>query len=314
MLLVSSDCVWDKIAAMFQTELWKKIQKLYKRKSIWKVGKMTATLSRPKSVKTSWPKLSALYLEECASKFIFKSRCSLYTIWCNLKTLSVKWRSHCLGLTVLTYCEQFLVVSIWQSMLPNQFPNLGAMWIKYCFHTIVWRMAVIFLGLNVLTHCCWSKIAFADDILIYIFEFVLLLHMQLSYLKMNLKSWSAKYRPYCLCLDVLTRCGRDKVTSILKTTFSISFLTSGEIWIRYKNLHTWNGSHVSTAMLWGRDKMVPLSRLYIQINFPVWNCFIIFFFKFDLSVFLNFHTEIYCIILTSCSERGSNAVHRIWRH
>ena len=70
---------------------------------------------------------------------------------------------------------------------------------------------------------------FADDILIYIFEFVLLLHMQLPYLKMNLKSWSAKYRPYCLCRDVLTRCGRDKVTSILETTFSISFLTSGEI-------------------------------------------------------------------------------------
>ena len=70
---------------------------------------------------------------------------------------------------------------------------------------------------------------FADDILVYIFEFVLLLHRQLSYLKMNLKSWSAKYRPYCLCWDVLTRCGRDKVTSILKTTFSISFLTSGEI-------------------------------------------------------------------------------------
>ena len=85
---------------------------------------------------------------------------------------------------------------------------------------------------------------FADDILIYIFEFVLLLHMQLSYLKMNLKSWSAKYRPYCLCLDVLTRCGRDKVTSILKKTFSISFITSGEILIRYKNLHNWNGSHV----------------------------------------------------------------------
>ena len=112
---------------------------------------------------------------------------------------------------------------------------------------------------------------FADDILIYIFEFVLLLHLQLSYWKMNLKSWPAKYRPYCLCLDVVTSCGRDKVTSILKTTFSISFLTSGEIWIRYKNLHTWNVSHVSAAMLWGRDKMVPLSRRYIQINFPVWN-------------------------------------------
>ena len=73
-----------------------------------------------------------------------------------------------------------------------------------------------------------NSIYFADDILMYIFEFVLLLHMQLSYFKMNLKSSSARYRPHCLCLDVLTRCGRDKVTFILKT-FSISFLTSGEI-------------------------------------------------------------------------------------
>ena len=131
----------------------------------------------------------------------------------------------------------------------------------------------------------------------------------MSYLKINLKSSSAKYRPHCLCLDVLTRCGRDKVTSILKTTFSISFLTSGEIWIRYNNLHTSKGSHVLAALFWGWDKMVPLSRWYIQIDFPVWVWFI--FFKFDFSAFLNFHTEIYCIILSSCTERGSNAVHRM---
>ena len=80
-------------------------------------------------------------------------------IWINLKTLSVKWQSHCLGLNVLTYCRQFLAVSIWQSTLPNQFPNLGAMWIKYYFYTIAWRMAAIFLGLNLLTNCCWSRIA-----------------------------------------------------------------------------------------------------------------------------------------------------------
>ena len=30
------------------------------------VGKMTATLHRPESVETSWPKLSVLYLEVCA--------------------------------------------------------------------------------------------------------------------------------------------------------------------------------------------------------------------------------------------------------
>ena len=41
---------------------------------------------------------------------------------------------------------------------------------------------------------------------------------------------------------------------------------------------------------------------------------LLLFFKFDSSAFLDFHTEIYCIIFTSCSERGSNAVHRIWRH
>ena len=138
-------------------------------------------------------------------------------------------------------------------------------------------------------------------------------NVQLLYLKMNLKSSSAKYRPYCLCLDVLIRCGRDKVTFILKTTFSSSFLTSGEIWIRYKNLHTWNGSHISAAMLCGRDKMVPLSRWYIQMNFPVWNCFIIFL-QIWLKCISKFPYRNLFIILTSCSERGTNAVHRIWRH
>ena len=157
-LLVSSDWVSDKIDAMFQTELWKKIQKLFiKGNQFENISKMTATLSRPESVETSrlsiWmgalPKL--FYLGAVWIQF--------GAIWINLKTLSVKWRSHCLGLNVLTYCGQFLVVSIWQSTLPNQFPHLGAMWIKYSFHTIVWRMAAIFLGLNVLTNCCWSKIA-----------------------------------------------------------------------------------------------------------------------------------------------------------
>ena len=139
---------------------------------------------------------------------------------------------------------------------------------------------------------------FANDILIYIFEFVLLLHMQLWYLKMNLKSWSAKHRP-CLCLDVLIRCGRDKVTSILKTTFSIAFLTSGEIW------------NVWAAMLWGRDKMVPLSRWYIQINFPVWNCFTIIFFHIWLKCisksWRRHQMETFSALLGICA--GNSPVH-----
>ena len=80
-LLVSSDCVWDKIAKL---NCERKYKSFIKGNQFENVGKMTATLSRTESVKTSWPKLSALYLEECASKFIFKSRCSLDTIWCNL--------------------------------------------------------------------------------------------------------------------------------------------------------------------------------------------------------------------------------------
>ena len=103
----------------------------------------------------------------------------------------------------------------------NRLENGGHISRPQCANTLLWKQN---------SFCC------ADDILIYIFEFVLLFHMQLSYLKMNLKSWSAKYRPCCLCLDMLTRCGRDKVTSILTsilTTFTILFLTSGEIWIRY---------------------------------------------------------------------------------
>ena len=41
-------------------------------------------------------------------------------------------------------------------------------------------------------------------------------------------------------------------------------------------------------MLWVRDKMVPLSRWYIQINFPVWNRFIIFFFQIWLKCISKF--------------------------
>ena len=35
----------------------------------------------------------------------------------------------------------------------------------------------------------------------------------------------------------------------------------------------------------------------------------LFFFKFDFSAFLNFLMEIYCVILSSCTESGPNAVH-----
>ena len=283
---------------------------------------MTVTLHRSDCVNMLWTILSGLHLAEYVTKSIYKFRRNVNKIL------------------------------FWHYRLENG----GRIFRPQCANTLLLKQ---------------NSFYFADDILIYIFEFVLLLHMQLSYLKMNLKSRSAKYRP-CLCLDVLIRCGSDKVTSILKTTFSISFLTSGEIW---------NGRHVSAAMLWGRDKIVPLSIWYIQINFPVWNCFIIFFqiwlkciskswwrhqmetfsallaicagnspvpgelpaqmpvtrsfdiffdlplnkrlskqswgwwFEtlsrtFDVTVMFQ-HTG---IILTFCSERGSNPVHRIWRH
>ena len=201
------------------------------------VGKMTATLSLPEIVKTSWPKLSALYLEERASKFIFKSRCSLDTIWCNFN-----WFENIVCKMTVTLPRPDCVNMLWTILsglhLAEYVTELISKF-RRNVNKILFSHYRLDNGGHISRPQCANTLLlkqnsfyFADDILIYIFEFVLLLHMQLSYLKMNLKSWSAKYRPYCLCLDVLTRCGRDKVTSILKTIFSISFLTSGEIWIR----------------------------------------------------------------------------------
>ena len=91
---------------------------------------------------------------------------------------------------------------------------------------------------------------------------------------------------------------------------SISFLTSGEIWIRYTYLK-WQ-SCFGCYVLRVRQNDAPFKMIYIfEINYPVWNWVIVFFFIFNFSVFLNFHTEIYCIIVSSCTERGSNAVHRM---
>ena len=70
-------------------------------------------------------------------------------------------------------------------------------------------------------------------------------------------------------------------------------------------------------MFWGWDKMMPLSSWYIYIYIYLKLIILygidllFFFFIFNLSAFLNFHTEIYCIIVSSCTERGSNAVHRM---
>ena len=44
-----------------------------------------------------------------------------------------------------------------------------------------------------------------------------------SFKKMRLKVSSAKWRPYCFGLNVLTHWGRDKMTAILQTTVSKTF-------------------------------------------------------------------------------------------
>ena len=72
-----------------------------------------------------------------------------------------------------------------------------------------------------------------------------------------------------------------------------------------------NGSHfVSASILWGRDKMAaPFKTIYSNwFSCVEW---FHYFFKFDFNAFLNFQIEIYCIVLSSCTERGSNAVHRM---
>ena len=125
----------------------------------------------------------------------------------------------------------------------------------------------------------------ADDIMIYIFEFVLRLHMQFSYFKWIGHRRLQNIGPIFFSWTCLTRCDRDNVTSILKMTFSISFLTSGESWIWYENQHTWNWiwrcDLKVAAMLYrlqcfeGRQDGCPFQD-DIQINFLVWNCLIIF--------------------------------------
>ena len=114
---------------------------------------------------------------------------------------------------------------------------------------------------------------------------------------------------------MLTRCGRDKVISILKTAFSNSFLAYGEIWIRYIKIYILEMPVMFRLQCFeGETKCCPFQDdiyiyiyIYVPIKFPV--SFI--FFKFEFSAFLNFHTEIYCVILSSCTESGSNAVHRM---
>ena len=63
-------------------------------------------------------------------------------------------------------------------------------------------------------------------------------------------------------------------------------------------------SYVSATMLWGRYKMVPLSRWYIQINFPIWNCFIIFFqiwLKCISKSWLRHQMETFSALLAICA-------------
>ena len=63
----------------------------------------------------------------------------------------------------------------------------------------------------------------------------------------------------------------------------------------------------------GETKWCPFQDdIYIYIYvFQLIFLYHFFFFKFDFSAFLNFHTEMYCVILSSCIENGSNAVHRM---
>ena len=65
-----------------------------------------------------------------------------------------------------------------------------------------------------------------------------------------------------------------------------------------------------------RQNGAPFKMIYIYIYYIfqlifLYGIVLLFFFKFDFGAFLNFHTEIYCVILSSCTESGSNAVYRM---
>ena len=139
-----------------------------------------------------------------------------------------------------------------------------------------------------------SSFYFADDILISFFfsiwvTFAYVIFMKWIWVRRMQKNW-----PYCLCQYVLTRYARDKMTSTLKMTFSISFSTLDEIW--YKKNHTEinlkmsyiiENQVVSASMCMqnmhthgfrGRDEMIAFLKMTFWNSFSyIWNCFIICF-------------------------------------
>ena len=107
-------------------------------------------------------------------------------IWINLKTLSVKWRSHtlprpdCVNILWTIHCGLHLAEYVTKSISKfrhnvnkilfshYRLENGGHISRPQCANTLLLKQ---------------NSFYFADDILTYIFEFVLLLHMQLSYLQ-----------------------------------------------------------------------------------------------------------------------------------
>ena len=106
-------------------------------------------------------------------------------IWIILKTLSVKWRSHCLGLTVLK-----ILWTILSGLHLAEYVTKSISEFRRIVNKILFSHYRLEDGGHISRPQCANTLLlkrnslyFADDILIYIFEFVLLLHMQLSYLK-----------------------------------------------------------------------------------------------------------------------------------
>ena len=243
-------------------------------------------------------------------------------IWINLKTLPVKWWSHCLSLNVN------ILWTILSGLHLAKYATKSISKFRRNVNKILFSYYRLENGGHISRPQYANKLLlkqnslyFANDILIHFFLICFTFAHAILILKNEFEIVVCKISAILYLPGCVNTLWQRQSDLYFEDAFSNSFLTEGEIWKKNKNLYTWNASHVSAAMLWGRDKMVPLSRWYIYIYMYIYiysnqfSCMELFYylsiFKFDFSVFLNFHTEIYCVILSSCTESGSNAVHRM---
>ena len=169
-----------------------------------------------------------------------------------------------------------------------------------------------------------SSFYFADDVLISI----LLIWVTFAYVIFMKWIWRRRLRKYAiLSLPVCVNTPWQRQNDLYFEDHIFNFILNFRwdlilkkimlkwIWQCRIQHHVVSASMFNTHEFRGRDKMVALFKTIFWNSFSYRESFYYSFFsKFTLNVFQNFQIQIYCIILSSCTEidcKGANAVHRM---